>query len=147
VCFLARIYVLVLLVGGFHGVAGCGLGNCPRAWSKIGNLFTEAARIPTPANKHNHQKHLSSPLHQRKPQRPHNHHHHAISLLQPVAAASPPRLPRPDPRRLHPESPTPLEPLVARLLAPCVVANPRKGAARRPTHAGYNIPFARRRGV
>jgi hypothetical protein len=79
---------------------------------------------------------------EQKPQRPHNrHHNHAISLPHPGPAASPPRLHRPDTRRLLPESTIPLERLVARLLVPCVVANLRKGASRRPAHAGAT-PFA-----
>jgi hypothetical protein len=131
-----------MLVGGCHGVAGCGLGKCSRAWSKIGNLFTETARIPTSETEDSRKKHLLSPPHLTKTTATTQ----LSATTMPSVFSNPPGSQssspsRPDARRLLPESTTPLEPLVARLLAPCVVANPRKGASRRPAHAAA-IPFA-----
>jgi hypothetical protein len=87
----------------------------------------EAPTITTPPNK-NHSNHTTSAT--TMP---------SVFSNPPGSQSSSPS--RPDARRLLPESTTPLEPLVARLLAPYVVANPRKGASRRPAHAAA-IPFA-----
>jgi hypothetical protein len=93
------------------------------------------------ANAHGHGRRLGTYPPKQHAYRPQRQNTITRSTYHPGPAASPPRLHRPDTRRLLPESTIPLERLVARLLVPCVVANLRKGASRRPAHAGAT-PFA-----
>ena len=65
------------------------------------------------------------------------HHHHAISLLQPLAAIRSHRLQGPNPKRLLLESTPLLESLVASLLAPGMVEDPRQGTA-----SSFRLPTA-----
>ena len=81
--------------------------------------------------------HTIATLPKRKPTPTTQHHHHAISLLQPLAAIRSHRLQGPNPKRLLLESTPLLESLVASLLAPGMVEDPRQGTA-----SSFRLPTA-----
>jgi hypothetical protein len=132
VSLLARGYLLVSMHVGRVEVARCGLGGMPTEvveyWELIhGNSTHTELSEQTPSR----EAHINATLPKQKPTPTTKHHHHAISLLQPLAATRPYRLQGRDPKRLLPESTSLLEPLVASLLAPGMVEDPRQGAASR----------------
>ena len=118
--------------GGNVEVARCGLGGMPMEvvedWELIHRNSTHTELSDqTPSR----EAHTIATLPKEKPTPTTRHHHHAISLLQPLAATRSHRLQGPDPKRLKPESTPLLKSLVASLLAPNMVEDPREGAASR----------------